>query len=102
MSLSEALTTTASDTVSEFTRIHAKALQATASEGIVQGPFVVAIVGLEVVTCDPPDRIHTTPPLIHHAPHICIRASMHASMHSPMHASMHASMHAYTHASMHP
>src|SRR6218665_528613 len=42
MSLSEALPTTAIDTVSEY---HAKALQATVSVGLAQGPYVAARVG---------------------------------------------------------
>ena len=47
MSLSEALLTTAIDTVSEF---QAEALQATASEGLAQGPYAMARAGLEPMT----------------------------------------------------
>ena len=48
MSLSEALPTTAIDTVSEFT--HAEALQATASEGLAQGPYMAARAGFKPTT----------------------------------------------------
>ena len=41
MNLSEALPTTSIDTVLEY-RLHAEALQAAASEGLAEGPYVVA------------------------------------------------------------
>ena len=53
MNLSEALPTTAIDTVPEF---HAEALQATASVGLAQGPYVVARVRFE--PRDPPVKGH--------------------------------------------
>ena len=48
LSLSEALPTTAIDTVAEFTR--RSAIQAAASEGLVQGPYVAARAGFELAT----------------------------------------------------
>ena len=47
MSLSEALPTTEIDTVWS---LHAEALQATASEGLAQGPYVVTRAGFEPAT----------------------------------------------------
>ena len=47
MSLSEALPTTAIDTVSDF---YSETLQATVSEGIAQGPYVAARAGFEPTT----------------------------------------------------
>src|SRR6218665_996871 len=47
MNLSEALLTTAIDTVLEFTR---RCAQATVSEGLAQGPYVAARAGLEPTT----------------------------------------------------
>jgi|SRR6218665_155699 len=47
MSLSEALLTTAIDTVLEFTR---ETLQATVSEGLAQGPYLAARAGFVPMT----------------------------------------------------
>ena len=47
MSLFEALPTTAIDTVSEF---NAKALKASVSEGLAQGPYVAPRAGFEPAT----------------------------------------------------
>src|SRR6218665_4164165 len=49
LGLSEALPIAAIDTVAEF-RLHAEALQATASEEIAQCPYVAARVGFEPAT----------------------------------------------------
>ena len=50
MSLSETLPTTAIDIASEFTRRSATRLQATVSEGLVQGPYVAVRAGFEPMT----------------------------------------------------
>ena len=50
MSLSEALPTTAIDTVSEFTRLSARLLEATVSDGLAQGPYVAAKAGFKTAT----------------------------------------------------
>ena|SRR6218665_1170332 len=53
------------DTVSEF---HAKAPQATASEGLAQGPYMVARAGFESTTLRSTDIDSTNEP---HTPHAC-------------------------------
>ena len=65
MSLSEALPTTAIETVSEFTR---EALQAIASEGLAQVPHVAARARFEPATSG---RKASTLPMRHHAPRFC-------------------------------
>jgi len=65
MSLSEALPTTAIDTVSGV-YMHAEALQATVSEELTQGPYMSARAGFELTE----SRKVSSLPIRHHAPHI--------------------------------